>query len=350
MNIDDANIRIKNYNMIIERYNYLYQINNFTNSYLFKSKTNTNYDEEHNDYSNKFKILNYILLGWFDKDLKLLNTLLKYNKSAICFSCYKKCGYDNLRVSKTIPYSKIKKKLTELNICINSFPNIYCICNDCFKNIDNNFIVKAPKNMNDIINRFDINNSYNVWMFNLLQNNYFKLNRKICDLNNESIKLMHVKNCLEDNNSRMNNYIILEKEKFNHINKYYKDNIKLINDVKNKINNEIKNMSQTLENNISNDFESITQYNHNKISDDSTLQCKICSNNRINVVLNNCGHVFCKDCVCILIENYKKDIKKYNEYIQSNNINLLTREFDYKPELICPQCRCLIGKWSHIFI
>jgi hypothetical protein len=334
----------------------LHNMNNKYN-YLFEKNIND-------------KLYLYLLMGWFRKDNKLLDKMNKYKNNGTCYSCFKKCCYNEIFVVKTLSYKNVCRKIEKLNnYFLNDYlknplttvnikdiygdqkiSNIFCICIDCSNKINLNFIPYAPKNINNVINKFDLNYANNKNIYNLLEKNYSKLNKEIRKLNNETVKLLKIKNNLTYNNELMQKFTALEKQKYIELKKNYSENLKLLESYKNNISEKMNEINQCFINKIEDTYNTVISFNENKTNDESELQCRICSNNKINIVLNHCGHTLCSDCMNVMSGNYQQSLLKYTNYINGHYVNPTDmQDYSYKPEFNCPHCRTKIKKWTLIY-
>lgn len=307
----------------------------------------------------------YTISGWHSKDSMLLNKMIKYNKHAVCYGCFNRCNYDSFEFCKTIPYNKLKNKIDKILDYLKSdstdkemahyrseldkIPNILCICNTCYNDIGIKNIPKSPNNINHIIEKYrpmlgDIGKFY------MDMNGLNKLmTNKIKKLRNNNNHLRNCMNYLSEENRKMEKCVAVEEKKYNELIKTYNRNTKLMLKYKKKIKNELSELNMEVEKNISQTYETCTEYCKDKVNDESPLLCKLCMNNKVNVVLNGCGHVYCRTCTEKMVKDYSRDYEEYMEYIHGNNLDP-EGQYDYKPELKCPECRCDIKKYSNIFI
>lgn len=319
--------------------------------------------------SDEFKVSGkkvlYKISGWHLKDSMLLNKMIKYNKHAVCYGCFNRCNYDSFDLVKTIPYNKLKEKIekilkylepdsTEKEIehyrCeLNKIPNIICICDSCYENIEFKNIPKAPNNINHIIERYrpklgDIGKLHMDMM-----GIHKLIIQRIKKLKNNNNHLTRCMNYLGEENKKMEKCVKLEENKYHELIKTYNRNTKLMTKYKKKIKNELSELNMEVEKSISQTFNACNEYSKDKINDESPLLCKLCMNNKVNIVLTGCGHVYCRTCIEKMINDYSRDYEEYMEYINSNDLDL-DSQYDHKPELKCPDCRCDIKKYSNIFI
>lgn len=307
----------------------------------------------------------YKISGWHEKDPQLLNRMIRYNKHAVCYSCFNRCNYDSFEFVKTISYHKMKAKIDKILIYLNpdstkeemdhyacelnKIPNILCICNNCYENIEFKNIPKAPNNINHIIEKYKPNLG-DIGKLHMDMIGIHKLIiKRIKKIKNNNNHLTRCMNYLGDENKKMESCVKIEEVKYNELIKTYNRNTKLMNRYKKKIKEELSELNMEIEKNISQTYDTCKEYSKEKTNDESTLICKICSNNRVNIVLIGCGHVYCRDCLEIMINNFDVDYKNYMDYIESNDLDP-NGQYDYKPELKCPECRCDIKKYTNIFL
>lgn len=386
------NRNIKDYNINQEtlslnhKFNYekkfTENINFFMNEIISKNRKNNNKKniEEDDDIIKKNFICS--LSGWYTKDNYLINKMIKFDKKAICYCCFREYSYGFFNHVKTISFKKIESYVCKnnLNIKKEKINNIICICNNCFNNIDIQNLPKAPKNINHILSRLnnleeneknsnknnnenDKNdeNDENENNYIILNNKKFKfmgfdlesinniMKNKIKKLKKENTFLIKNTNYLINENHKMDKTIKVEFEKNKKLNETFENNSSMLKDYKRKMKNELYKMYCDIDSNLNQVYTSFNDFNKNKISDESELACKICRNNKVDIVLNKCGHVMCNLCFKKLKKNYERDLERYNDYLESDNNNI-TYHMDYKPELKCPECRCNIKDYTHIYL
>ena len=148
----------------------------------------------------------------------------------------------------------------------------------------------------------------------------------------------------------MQNFLVLEKKKYLELKRNYSENLKLLDVYKKNISEKMKEINEHFLNKIEDTYDTIISINRNKTDDESELQCKICSNNKINIVLNHCGHTLCRDCMNIMSCNYQQSLLRYTNYINGNYNNPTDmQDYSYKPQFDCPHCRTKIKKWTLIY-
>ena len=320
------------------------------------------------DYDGKLdnKSVYFFINGWYKKDLKLCNYIIKFNKNIICYSCKSVCKLSNIKFSKTVPFKKIRNDVykiyknnsengdindSEIEEKLKTMINTYCICNKCYNILDINDIPFAPKNLNDILNRYDSNLNYENYrnVHKTLTERNGKLFKDIKKLERDNNNMVIFNNKLKKDNKKMKQYLTINKIKNDQLNLIKDDNCKMFKKLSIeslKIFHEFKKQTVKEFNNVNLIIDDFIA-NNNIECGNYKLECKLCSNSEIECTLN-CGHMYCNSCVNKLKINYKNNMTKYRDYIQNDEIDN-QYEFDTKPQLLCPECRCAIKKVTPLY-
>ena len=309
------------------------------------------------------KLVYFFINGWYQKDVKLYKYMINYNKNVICYTCKSVCRFSSIKLSKTVPYKTIRRDVYEIYKSDNNITNAeiedklkatvntYCICKKCFSTLDVKDIPFAPRNLNDILNRYDCNLNYENYknIHKTLKERNKNLYKVIKRLERDNDNMVVYKNKLEEESKKIKQYLTIYKIKNDQIKIIKNDNSDMFDKIKietAKIFNDFKKQTVKQFNNVNliiDDFIS----NNNIECGNHKLECKLCSNSEIECVLN-CGHMYCNNCISRLKSNYKNDINRYRQYLENDEIND-QYEFDNKPQLVCPECRCNIKKVTPLF-
>lgn len=332
---------------------------------LKKFESGKNVDGWLNEFKQDGQLFIYKISGWHLKDSRLLNKMIKFNKHAVCYGCFSKCNYNSFKLAKTLPYEKmrlkkdnilsvLKKQSTDDELIyykseLDKIPNILCICDICYNNIRIDNVPKAPNNINHVIEKYNPN----LCTLGKLHMDMVSVNRmiaqKIKKLKNNNNHLTRCMNYMTDENNKMTKCVKVEEEKYNKLLKTYNRNTKLMSKYKKKMKEELSEMNIEIEKSISQTYDTYNEYSKEKIDDNSALLCKLCMNNKIDIAISGCGHVYCQSCLDKMVNDYDKAYGNYLNYIHSHDLDI-NGQYDYKPELKCPECRCDIKKCIKIYI
>ena len=206
---------------------------------FFNMINKSKFELDHNcseDFRTSGKQFIYKISGWHLKDSKLLNRMIRYDKHATCYGCFNKCNYDSFKFVKTISYSKLKSKIDkilkylepestddEMDNYINELskiPNIICMCDTCYGNIEFKNIPKAPNNINHIIEKYRPSFG-DMGKLHIEMNSIRKLiMQRIKKLKNNNNNLTRCMNYLSEENKKMETNVKVEETKYNVLIKY----------------------------------------------------------------------------------------------------------------------------------
>lgn len=280
--------------------------------------------------------------GWHTKNIILKQNLIKYhNGSCYCYMCYSNLHYHNIAFSHTIPIKDVSQFEKDGKIYYED--NIFAICYGCVK--DNITIPKAPKNIQEVI-EFKTSNDIKSYklsrLVDALQKNVIskeeetvflrtrleELNQIINNLNNHidvSNKKLELLKKTKEENEKLSSQIIQSKRKVKSLlSKSMHDCDTYFNktflNFKNHYTNMLDNMNKEIRH-----IEEISS-----IEVETSIPCKICYTNSINICLSPCGHCFCQKC-------YEHLPTRYNEILDNN-----TKK--------CPYCKTDIKSIQKMFL
>jgi hypothetical protein len=279
--------------------------------------------------------------GWYPKSSYIKKFMNQKTHKSRCISCYKFYGYENIEYARIINnYDNI----TEINL--NKLGRTYSLCVNCCNNIDEMMcsnIKAAPRTYGDVINNYILSYKYE-----LIAEDFTTIGMSGIDIINERINYMKfnfnekmiIYNNLKNKNEILSKNLDLEVEKFNFLNQQKLINDDILTNIKNDLTNITNSLTNFISTNNNNIDTQIEKYNElNKITKYSIPECKICMSKEVKIVIQ-CGHLLCKECFNIIINNNNKDDLNNTVYFNENDI---------QENIICPICRAMSHTYTQIY-